>query len=129
MPEPTDANAGHDEFLAAIESGEGYYLECDAGHGSLPPRRACPHCGSTRLSETTLPDVGEVETSTEVHVATPQLAEDVPYVTAIARFGAVRLSGFLRGHDGAEAVVGTAVSPTVETTETTGERVLVLRPA
>ncbi|MFB6361899.1 MAG: Zn-ribbon domain-containing OB-fold protein [Halobacteriales archaeon] len=129
MPEPTDANDGYDAFLAAVDAGEGYYLECEAGHGSLPPRRTCPHCGSTSLTEAALPDVGEVETATEVHVATPQLADDVPYVTGIARFGPVRLSGFLRGHDGAHGVVGTAVSPTVETTETTGRRVLVLRPA
>lgn len=129
MPEPTDANAGYDDFLDAVGAGEGFYLECGAGHGSLPPRRACPHCGRTDLSETPLADTGAVETYTVVHVPTPQLADDVPYVTAIARFGPVRLSGFLRGLDDAEEAVGTVVRPAVETTETEGERVLVLRPA
>src|SRR6056297_1929720 len=30
---------GYDDWLDAIEDGDGYYLECENGHGSLPPRR------------------------------------------------------------------------------------------
>jgi len=129
MPEPTAANAGYDAFLEAVAAGEGYFLECGQGHGSLPPRQVCHHCGTADLTETPLPDVGTVETYTVVHVPTPQLEDDVPYVTAIAAFGPVRLSGFLRGYDAAADVVGLRVHPTVERTETTGESVMVLRPA
>lgn len=128
MPEPTDANAGYDGFLDALEAGDGFHLECANGHGSLPPRRACPHCGDTRLSETALPATGTVETYTVVHVPTPQLADDVPYVTAIAGFGPVRLSGFLRGVAIDDDHVGTAVAPTVASTETEAQRAIVLRP-
>lgn len=124
----TDANAGYDDLLDAVEAGTGYYLRCERGHGSLPPRRVCPHCGSADLDESPLPESGEVETHTTVHVATPQLAEDVPYVTAIARFGPVRVTGFLRGVDPQDVAVGRAVALSVEATETTGERALVLRP-
>ncbi|MDZ7702041.1 MAG: OB-fold domain-containing protein [Halobacteriales archaeon] len=129
MPEATDANAGYDGFLEAVDAGDGFYVECANGHGSLPPRRACPRCGSTELTETPLPRTGEVETYTVVHVPTPQLADDVPYVTAIARFGPARLSGFLRGVDDPADAVGTEVAASVGATETAGERVLVLRPA
>lgn len=129
MPDPTDANAGYDAFVDALASGDGYFLECERGHGLVPPRRVCPHCGSTALTERSLPETGTVETSTIVHVPTPQLADDVPYCTAIARFGPVRLSGFLRGMDPTDDVVGTAVRSTVEATATAGERVLVFRPA
>ena len=128
MPEPTDANAGYDALLDAVAAGEGFYLECAAGHGSLPPRRACPRCGRAELEAVALPGVGEVETYTVVHVPTPQLEGDVPYTTAIARFGPVRLSGFLRGLDGDGDPVGASVEASVEGTAA-GDRALVLRPA
>lgn len=128
MVGPTDANAGYDELLDAVEAGAGYYYECERGHGALPPRRVCPRCGSADLDESPLPAVGEVETHTTVHVATPQLVDDVPYLTAIARFGPVRVTGFLRGVDPDAAAVGMTVAISVEPTETTGERALALRP-
>lgn len=128
MPEPTDANAGYDAFVDAVADGEGFYLECPNGHGSLPPRRACPRCGETELTASALATTGTVETVTEVHVPTPQLADDAPYRTAIARFGPVRVTGFLRGFDPEADPVGTAVTLGVEPTETEGDRALVLRP-
>lgn len=128
MVEATDANAGYDDFLDAVAEGEGSYLECENGHGSLPPRRACPQCGSTQLESEPLPATGEVETYTVVHVPTPQLADEVPYVTAIVRFGPVRVTGFWRGVDPDEAATGTTVSLSVESTGT-GDRALVVRPA
>ena len=54
-------DAGFDEWLAAIDDGEGYYLESPSGEGSLPPRRICPHSGSTDLEEEPLPEAGEIE--------------------------------------------------------------------
>lgn len=128
MVEATDANAGYDDFVEAVADGEGAYLACPNGHGSLPPRRACPRCGSTDLSSTSLPATGEVETYTVVHVPTPQLADDAPHVTAIARFGPVLVTGFLRGVDRDASPVGTTVVLGVEPTETEDERALVLRP-
>ncbi|WP_435178197.1 Zn-ribbon domain-containing OB-fold protein [Halorussus sp. AFM4] len=118
---------GYDDFLDAVESGEGFYLECPEGHGSLPPRRVCPHCGATDLDEVALPDTGAIETHTTVHVAAPSFADDTPYATAVADFGEVRLTGQVRGVDPEDVAVGTEVAPEVGETETAGERVLVLR--
>ncbi|WP_227376029.1 Zn-ribbon domain-containing OB-fold protein [Haladaptatus halobius] len=114
------ANTGYDEWLDAVAEGESYYLECENGHGSLPPRRVCPRCGATDLEETTLPETGEIETYTVVHVAAPSFADDVPYTTAIADFGPVRLTGVANDDVG----VGTKVAAAVGETETAGERLL-----
>jgi len=118
---------GYDDLLDAIESGEGFYIECPKGHGSLPPRRVCPHCGATELEETPLPESGEIETFTTVHVASPEFADDAPYVTAVADFGGVRLTGQVRGVEPDDLEVGTEVTPDVGESETAGERVLILR--
>ncbi|UPV74212.1 Zn-ribbon domain-containing OB-fold protein [Halorussus limi] len=119
---------GFDDFLDAIESGEGFYLECPEGHGSLPPRRVCPHCGATDLEHVALPETGEIETYTTVHVAAPEFADDAPYVTAVADFGAVRLTGQLRELDAGELDVGTEVTVGIGESETADERVLAFRP-
>jgi uncharacterized OB-fold protein len=121
-------DGAYDDFLDALEAGEGYYLECSEGHGWLPPRRVCPDCGSRELTETSLPDSGEILTHTTVSVATPQFSEDAPYVTAIARFGPVQLTALVRGIDPADVEVGMPVGIEVGERETTGERALVLRP-
>lgn len=124
----TPRDAGYDDWLDGIEAGEGIYLSCEQDHGSLPPRRACPHCGAPDLAETPLPESGEVESVTVVHVAAPSHTDDVPYATAIADFGPVRLTGMVRGADPADVEVGMVVEPTVECTVTREERMLVLRP-
>ena len=126
--ENTVRDAGFDDFLDGVAAGEGYYLECPAGHGALPPRRACPTCGETDLAETSLVDVGTIVSHTVVHVPTPQFAADAPYVTAIAEFGPVRLTGVVRGVDHEAVRTGLQVAPTVEETDTTEARLLVLRP-
>jgi len=117
-----------DDWLDAIEDGEGYYLECANGHGWLPPRRVCPDCGSRDLAETPLPDAGEVATFTEVSVATPQFSADTPYVTAIVDYGPVRVTGLVRGIDPDDVEVGTPVGIDVGERETTGDRAVVFRP-
>ena len=124
----TPRDAGYDDWLDGIEAGEGSYLSCENDHGSLPPRRACPHCGSPDLEATPLPDTGEIESVTVVHVAAPSHADDAPYATAIADFGPVRLTGMVRGVDPDAVELGMTVAPTVERTETRDERVLVFRP-
>lgn len=121
-------DAGYDDLLDAIDAGDGYYLECANGHGSLPPRRACPECASRELTEEALPDSGEVVTHTFITVATPSFSEDAPYVTAVVDFGPVRLTGQLRGVDPADVETGTVVGVGVEEAETTGDRLVVFRP-
>jgi uncharacterized OB-fold protein len=123
------SDAGYDEWLAAIGDGEGYYLRCADGHGSLPPRRVCPRCGSAALERARLPSTGTVETFTVCHVGIPDFADEEPYATAIADFGDVRLTGVVRGVDPDEVAVGMAVEPAVGTNRTTGEDLLTLRPA
>lgn len=119
-------DAGYDDFVDALEEGVGYYLECPNGHGSLPPRRVCPHCGDTDLAETSLPKFGEVESFTEIHVPTPAFGDDAPYVVALVDFGPVTLTGQLRDVD--EIETGLEVAPTVGETETGGERLLLFEP-
>ncbi len=124
-----DQPATYDEWLDAIEAGEGFYLESPEGHGSLPPRRVCPHSGSTELSQQPLPETGTIETYSVVHVAAEKFSEDTPYINAIVDFGPVGLTGVLRGADPEHVSVGDEVRVTVEARETTDDRLLVFRPA
>jgi hypothetical protein len=121
-------DAGYDEWLSAVRAGEGYYLSCENDHGSLPPRRVCPHCGSLDLDEVALPESGEVETFTVTHVATPNFAEDTPYAVCVARFGDVSVTGQARGVEVADVAVGMTVGIDVAATETTGDDLVVFEP-
>ena len=122
-------NAGHDDWFDAIESGAAYYLECENGHGLLPPRRVCPHCGSRTIAEEPLPDSGTVLAQTTVHVPAPSFEGDAPYTTAVAEFGNVRVTGQIRDGDGADAVEnGDSVEIGVGETGQ-GERIIVFTPA
>ncbi len=121
-------DAGYDDLIEALAEGEGYYLECASGHGSLPPRTVCPTCGDADLDEAPLAPAAEVETWTLTTVATPQFEDDAPYVTAIASFGPVRLTGLLRGVDADDVEAGLTVEATVEDRSTTGDPVVVFRP-
>ncbi|SEK44147.1 Zn-ribbon domain-containing OB-fold protein [Haloferax larsenii] len=123
------ADTGYDEWLAAIAEGDGYYLACPDGHGSLPPRRSCPHCGSSELTEEPLSETGEIVTYSEVHVPAPTFADEAPYVTAIVSFGPVRLTGVLRDADPSAVDVGMEVTTDVGENATSGDRLLVFRPA
>ncbi|MFB6308127.1 MAG: Zn-ribbon domain-containing OB-fold protein [Haloarculaceae archaeon] len=121
-------DGAYDDWLDAIEAGEGHYLECSNGHGWLPPRRVCPECGERDLAEKPLPESGEIATHTTVNVPTPQFDEDAPYVTAIADFGPVSVTGLVRGVDPGEVEIGTTVGIEVGQRKTTGDRAVVLRP-
>jgi len=120
-------DAGYDEWLDAIDDGEGYYLECPEGHGSLPPRRVCPHCGSADLDHAELSATGTVETFTICYVGGPDFDEEEPYATAIADFGGVRLTGVVRGTDPENVTVGMPVEVRAGTNRTTGDDLVVLR--
>ncbi|NGM69743.1 nucleic acid-binding protein [Natronolimnobius sp. AArcel1] len=121
-------DAGFDDWLDAAEAHEAYYLECDAGHGSLPPRQVCPECGSTALTKEPLPEPGEIATYTVTHVATPSFADDAPYATAIADFGPVRMTGQVVEIDLEDIEQGLEVEVAVTVSETTGERVVAFQP-
>ena len=120
------AAAGYDEWVAALADGGGFYLACPNGHGLLPPRRVCPDCGSRDLSSEPLPATGRIETFSEVHVAAPAFADETPYVTAVAGFGPVRLTGVVRGTDADGVSVGAAVRAGAE--ELGGGPTVVFRP-
>jgi uncharacterized OB-fold protein len=123
MTDPSVRDAGYDDFLDALADGDGYYLECENGHGSLPPRRVCPQCDSRELVQTALPETGTIDSYTVVHVAAPSFVDDAPYAVAVADFGAVRLTGQVQSAlDAVET--GLRVAPGVGETETTGERLL-----
>jgi uncharacterized OB-fold protein len=118
---------GYDELLDAAEEGEAYYLACENGHGSLPPRRTCPHCGSADLSEESLPDVGTIETYTTTRIAAPSFSAKTPYTTAVADFGPVRVTGVVRA-DPEDVEVGTTVGLAVGRNTMTGNRMLTFHP-
>lgn len=117
----------HEEFCRAIETGEGFYLACPDGHGSVPPHRVCPHCGAQTLTAEPLPETGRVQAATVVHVATAAFADSVPYVTAVADFGLVSLTGIVSGAtDSVER--GTEVTVGIERTEGRERPTLVFEP-
>ena len=121
-------NTGYDEFLKALETGDSFYFECTSGHGMLPPQRVCPHCGDRDLERQSLPETGEILTYSTVNVPTPAFNDDAPYVTGIASFGPVRLTGIVRGADPNDIEIGTTVAATVELRETIDERTIAFRP-
>ncbi|MDS0277110.1 OB-fold domain-containing protein [Halomicroarcula sp. S1AR25-4] len=127
MTEPAP-DGQYDEWLDAIEADDGYYVECANGHGWLPPRRVCPECGSRELRDEPLPDSGDIVTHTTITVATPQFEDDAPYVTAIADFGPVSVTGLVRGVDPEDVEMGAVVGIEVGERETTGDRAVVFRP-
>ncbi|MBZ6497004.1 Zn-ribbon domain-containing OB-fold protein [Natrinema longum] len=125
----SDASDGeYDVFLDALADGRGYYYTCSNGHGTVPPRRVCPHCGDRDLERIPLPETGEIRTYSTVNVPTPAFDDDAPYVTAIASFGPIRLTGIVRGTDPTDVEIGTPVAATVEPRETTDERTVTFRP-
>ena len=123
-----DQPAGYDAWLDAIAAGEGFYIESPTGEGSLPPRRVDPTTGATDLSRQPLPETGRIETYSVIHVAAPRFADDTPYITAIADFGPVRLTGVVCGVDPEtveDDLIGDPVTTGVDTRVTTDDRVVV----
>ena len=118
---------GYDDLLDAVEEGEPYYLACANGHGSLPPRRTCPHCGGVDLSEEPLPESGTIETFTTTQVAAPSFSSKAPYTTAVVDFGPVRVTGIVRA-DAEDTEVGMRVGLAVGRNTMTGNRMLTFLP-
>lgn len=128
MSEDTERvrDAGYDDWLDALESGDPYYLACSNDHGLLPPRRVCPHCGDRALEERSLPEAGSVLAQTTVHVPAPSFQGDAPYTTAVVDFGPVRITGQLSEADAVSN--GDTVTVAVGATGQ-GERLVVFDPA
>ena len=122
-------HAGFDDFLDAVEQGEPYYLEGTEGDGYLPPRRIDAATGTEELSESSLPETGELLTYTQTHVASPEFADDAPFVVAIAEFGPVKITGQVRDIDPEDVEIGQEVELGIDYTETKDKRVLVFTPA
>lgn len=122
--DPDRGDAGYDDVIDAIEAGEGYYLACSEGHGSMPPRVACPQCGDTDLTAEPLPDRGEILTYTRTEVSTPDFTDDSPYVVAVVDMGPVRLTGQLQNVDPESIPIGATVTPVVKTRKTTDDPLL-----
>lgn len=119
------SNVDFDDLLNAIDRGDGYYIICSNGHGSLPPLRVCPECGDSNLRKENLPNGGTIITYTEIRVPAPEFMGETPIV-AIADFEGVRLTGRLIG-DLNTAEVGLPVTLGV-TTSPAGERHLAFKP-
>lgn len=124
----TARDGAYDDWLDSVEADEGYYLECANGHGWLPPRYVCPDCGVRDLNAESLPESGTIVTHTTISVATPQFEEDAPYVTAIADFGPVSITGLVRGAEPDSVAIGDVVGIEVGDRATTGDRAVVFRP-
>ena len=122
-------HAGFDDFLDALEDGEPYYLEGPDGDGYLPPRRIDPATGSQDLTEKSLPETGTVLTYTQTHVASPEFADDAPYVVVVADFGPVSITGQLRDLDASEIDIGQEVEIGIDYSETHDKRIIVFTPA
>jgi hypothetical protein len=120
-------DADFDDFLDAVAAGEPTYRSCPAGHASLPRQRVCPECGQRPLRERDLPADGVVVAHTVVHVPAPAFADDAPYVTALADFGPLELTGVVRGVDPERVETGLPIELAVGETQTHGERLLVFR--
>ncbi|MFC7134939.1 MULTISPECIES: Zn-ribbon domain-containing OB-fold protein [Salinibaculum] len=120
---------GYDDFLDAVEEGEPYYLESPSGNGWLPPRQMDPETGERELTQQSLPETGEILTSTITNVAGPSFADDAPFVVAVAQFGPVRITGQVRGMDHDDVDIGQEVTIGVGKNETEGERLVVFEPA
>lgn len=77
----------------------------------------CPYHGSTQLEETDTPEASALTPYTQVSVPTPQFAEDAPYITAIASFGPVDVTGILNDTASKHVDIGNDVTLTVDQRE------------
>lgn len=122
------SNGDHTAWLDAIESGDGFYLECPNGHGWIPPRRICKTCGSETLDRAPLPTSGRIETYTDIHVPAPRFEHRDRVVVAIANFEGVSITGRLENAAIQSIEPGTTVELDVEQSATRDERIVTFHP-
>ncbi|MCO8268789.1 OB-fold domain-containing protein [Haloferax sp. AB510] len=122
------SNGDHATWLDAIESDDGFYLECPNGHAWIPPRRVCKTCGSETLDRVPLSTTGRIVTYTEIHVPAPRFEHRDRVVVAIADFGGVSITGRLDDAATESIEQGTAVELDVEQSASTDERIVTFHP-
>lgn len=123
----TDVRDGaFDNLLDAIDGADPFYLACPEGHASLPPQRICPECHRQELARESLPMEGTIATYSVVAVPAPRFDDRCPYVTAIAEFGPVNLTGQVRHVDPSDVAVGQPVTLGVDAVD--GERFVAFDP-
>ncbi|MBX0297820.1 Zn-ribbon domain-containing OB-fold protein [Haloarcula nitratireducens] len=102
--------AWFDDFTDAIAAGEHQCLVCEAcGDATLPPRKFCPACGSTALTEKPLPDRGEILSYTEISVTIPKFHGETPYTVVLVELEDVDLTGQLREATAEDIALGDEV--------------------
>lgn len=79
------------------------------------------------MTEAPLADVGTLQTYTVVHVSPPSFRPETPYVTGIASFGDVRVTGVVTDVDPDDVTVGMTVR--LGCLENGDDRYLALSPA
>ncbi|AXG06371.1 Zn-ribbon domain-containing OB-fold protein [Haloplanus rubicundus] len=119
-----------DSFTDTIESDEQQYLACETcGHGTLPPRRLCPACGSTDLTREPLSKRGKVLSFTEISITIPKFHGETPYTVALVELDEeITLTGQLRDATADDIAIGDAVVLGTEPRDA-GTAVLTFRPA
>ncbi|GAB7020682.1 Zn-ribbon domain-containing OB-fold protein [Halostagnicola bangensis] len=85
---------GLETWLDAVETGDGYYLECPDGHASLPPRQGCPSCGEN-IDQRQLPSTGKLSSYTMTNVGATPFSDEVLILLGIAAFGPISVTGRL----------------------------------
>ena len=116
--------AGYDEWLDALEAGDGYYLQTD-DRATVPPAVT----GGDDLERVPLAKTGTIDSKTVIHVPHPDFGEDAPYAVALASFGPVTLTGQVTGIDPEAVDTGLEVEATVLESETDQKRFVGFTPA
>jgi uncharacterized OB-fold protein len=85
-PESSGAKLTVSRFYSrASETGTVLGLRCENDHVTVPPRRTCKICGSTKLIETTLRGVGSLISFTKVYVKSADFPIEAPYNLGLVR--------------------------------------------
>ena len=115
---------GYDDWLDALEAGDGYYLRGEGG-ATVPPAVT----GGDDLECEPLPETGSIESKTVIRVPHPDFGADAPYAIAIVDFGPVTLTGQVTGIDPEDVETGLAVEATVLECDSSGKRFVAFCPA
>jgi uncharacterized OB-fold protein len=72
-------------YSQASETGAVLGLQCENDHVTVPPRRTCKICGSTKLIEKTLRGVGSLISFTTVYAKSADFPIETPYDLGLVR--------------------------------------------
>ena len=94
-----------DAFVDYLEKGEVRGTQCKScGKKFFPPRADCDQCLSNDMDWFKIEGIGSLVTFTRQGFAPTGFEKDVPYTTAMAKFGDVQVFGRLDGNIPAEEV-------------------------